>query len=1219
MRTAHAHLQVTAQDQELREHVQLLDQVKDKWGTLKAFVEGISNPFSASFIDGTKSLAKLLGKEQGDAAKRLASGFSQMAAYTDQLSRSLPKFNETISKTSDILADMSDHLAFVAVAMEDLAKTLKTGPLTKYAASLGQIAKSQTELTDGIRRMAASAGQSAVVLQKNRKTVQGLAKDYQTISTAMNSMDKVAGKKSTSMKKLTQDFIRNASALFIMYHWAKQLFSLLEEATQRINLRDTLTVQVANFKDVLGEANKATQGLVSELELMRGMAQFQRLGIGMDDFTRSLQHARTIALATGQSTEQVFDYMSRGVQRLSPTLLANLGITVNLSEAYLNFAAASGKATSELTDQEKRQAALQQVMALSSETFGDAAVGASKWTSAVERGKTALSGLVDSAVDWVAEGIGRALMTEADRIAESATKMEASITRLRAGLDNWKSDEFVGFVVDTMVEAEAKLEAYNLRSQGVIKSWQEIAEGILGAKAENEKYTASVFNSLEVNERLADFIERSATGAQLWHLQHTEFFDVLQDISELNAESLERWRAAGWDLKGLMDDPTFKRFGTTGDEAARGFRAAIDELAAGAGEYLANLKRMSAEQVHILGLGKTAREQELIKQEAQRALDAERLRIIKEINTQGLSLLFRAGAYKDILKPISDIWADVAKNSSAANNTIEQMLATERARLDQQNEAMSERTRQLTGQTRLAQQAAELETRLSAATRSYNEAKAESVAMGAASAKYSTDQVEAMGKQVIALQDELVLIKEKAKLQSLWVKHQTDLTHLTKQERDAQALIISGGRTRLQLLEDIKKVKAEELLMQDKLNALKQQEFRTVLEIAAISALGPELGGLAAEGMFAAAVARMDKDLQALQEKGGQLVEWLNNFTVPRGGGRGGGDKETSKRIEEIFEVGGMGDPGTFATEFDRRGNKFKAISIEGFFGIYKDVYERSKDGILSFVGSKKVELWEDYFKILVPEQNMIDRLSGWQDTGIVWRPEIIVRNMEKALDQVEKKLEQLKGVDNEHAEFMREFLETTKLRLEGELASAMELKGLFDDMQGVAKDTATAMSNAFAFKGVEDFFGQAGKQAIDEVTDSFSRFADVLGQDVVTSYDLFAASMPMMRGITRALTDEKKKQAAVEAAMNAAAAWAAFPNAALMTTHGTAALMYAAVAGGAIKLPGGASSAKKEPESRRGGPLHVHLYGDSIATDGERAMYIEQTMARARAEGYFE
>ena len=42
----------------------------------------------------------------------------------------------------------------------------------------------------------------------------------------------------------------------------------------------------------------------------------------------------------------------------------------------------------------------------------------------------------------------------------------------------------------------------------------------------------------------------------------------------------------------------------------------------------------------------------------------------------------------------------------------------------------------------------------------------------------------------------------------------------------------------------------------------------------------------------------------------------------------------------------------------------------------------------------------------------------------------------------------------------------------------------------------------------------------------------------------------------------------------------------------------------------------KKEDKGSNKGPLHIHLYGDAMATDGERSRYLEQIMAEARAEG---
>lgn len=85
-----------------------------------------------------------------------------------------------------------------------------------------------------------------------------------------------------------------------------------------------------------------------------------------EDFANTLPDAMAylskVASATGQDMGFLTDSLVTGIGRLSPMILDNLGISVDLSEAYDVYAASVGKSVEELTKQEQQTALTNQVM-----------------------------------------------------------------------------------------------------------------------------------------------------------------------------------------------------------------------------------------------------------------------------------------------------------------------------------------------------------------------------------------------------------------------------------------------------------------------------------------------------------------------------------------------------------------------------------------------------------------------------------------------------------------------------------------------------------------------------------------------------------------------------------------------------------------------------------------------------------------------------------------
>ena len=101
---------------------------------------------------------------------------------------------------------------------------------------------------------------------------------------------------------------------------------------------------------------KATQGLVSDIDLYQRANQAVLLGVPTGVFNEAAAAAVKLGRAMGIDAAFGLESLSLGLGRQSRLYLDNLGIIVSAEEAYKNFALSVGKSANDLTDAEKKAA-----------------------------------------------------------------------------------------------------------------------------------------------------------------------------------------------------------------------------------------------------------------------------------------------------------------------------------------------------------------------------------------------------------------------------------------------------------------------------------------------------------------------------------------------------------------------------------------------------------------------------------------------------------------------------------------------------------------------------------------------------------------------------------------------------------------------------------------------------------------------------------------------
>jgi hypothetical protein len=125
-----------------------------------------------------------------------------------------------------------------------------------------------------------------------------------------------------------------------------------------------------SYKNAIVEVRDAADGLLSLEQSARSTAQVLSAGFKTEQLVRLTNAAQDASFALGRDMGESMDRLTRGVIKLEPELLDELGIMVRLDEASATYARTLGKSTSQLTAAEKRQGFYNATIAEAEAKFG---------------------------------------------------------------------------------------------------------------------------------------------------------------------------------------------------------------------------------------------------------------------------------------------------------------------------------------------------------------------------------------------------------------------------------------------------------------------------------------------------------------------------------------------------------------------------------------------------------------------------------------------------------------------------------------------------------------------------------------------------------------------------------------------------------------------------------------------------------------------------------
>ena len=178
--------------------------------------------------------------------------------------------------------------------------------------------------------------------------------DLQNIDKSVNMLNKIA----------TLDL--GLSGMQAVLSTLQQVGQVISDTSQAGAQFDRLQGSFNNLASSMGTSGNAilnavesvTQGTLSQATIMQQANNAMLLGVAdsADEFETLAKIAVDRGRAMGISMEYAFESIVKGVGRLSPLILDNLGIVLDADKTYGEFAATLGKTADALTDAEKRAA-----------------------------------------------------------------------------------------------------------------------------------------------------------------------------------------------------------------------------------------------------------------------------------------------------------------------------------------------------------------------------------------------------------------------------------------------------------------------------------------------------------------------------------------------------------------------------------------------------------------------------------------------------------------------------------------------------------------------------------------------------------------------------------------------------------------------------------------------------------------------------------------------
>lgn len=312
-------------------------------------------------------------------------------------------------------------------------------------------------------------------------------------------------------------------------------FTALKEAADTTNMIKGLDQLGAVSGVALGSLSKrivdVTDGAVSLREAMTATAQASSAGMTAANLERLAVVAKNASQTLGIGTPDALSRLSRGISKIEPELLDELGIFVKVDKATQDYAASLGKTTSSLTDFEKRQGFALAVLKQGEEKFSNIQIDANPYSKLLASIKDVAQTVLDSVnkilgpiAAYLSQNSGTILALMGIVTAYLLEKAVPAISQYSAALKdaNDKDLKNTRDALEAKKDSFVKQQAYTVQLQEASIKATSIADTLTDKTEQSEnralatksKYAKSVNDILRSSESYMDITEK-----QIQHIE----------------------------------------------------------------------------------------------------------------------------------------------------------------------------------------------------------------------------------------------------------------------------------------------------------------------------------------------------------------------------------------------------------------------------------------------------------------------------------------------------------------------------------------------------------------------------------------------------------------------------------------------------------------------------------------------------------------------------
>lgn len=309
-------------------------------------------------------------------------------------------------------------------------------------------------------------------------------------------------------------------------------FNVLRNAMDTTNMIAGLNALGAESGRSLGNVSKqlaaATDGAISLREAMTATAMASSAGMTNQQILRLGNVAKTASLALGISMPDAINRLTRGIVKLEPELLDELGIFTKIEPATQAYALQLGKTVSQLTDFERRQGFANAVLKEGEDKFR--ALG----EAAVNPYDKLLAGLKDVAFQGL-ELINKVLTPIVKILAESPGALGAGLAALIALLLKQAIPAITQVRASMAASADAALQAAKGKQGDVLNARKQLNRLI------EREVEASADKELKILEQKEAKVNELKAQGHKFSKQLTEA--LKKDIVDLTDQDIKAAKA----------------------------------------------------------------------------------------------------------------------------------------------------------------------------------------------------------------------------------------------------------------------------------------------------------------------------------------------------------------------------------------------------------------------------------------------------------------------------------------------------------------------------------------------------------------------------------------------------------------------------------------------------------------------------------------------------